>query len=125
MNCPCDSALPYVQCCQPLHQGMAAQHAQALMRSRYSAYVLNLNDYLMATWHPSTRPSSLQTEQGLKWLGLRINRAWQNTPNEAFVDFTARYKVGGQRAERLHEVSRFVFEDNHWFYVDGVLDDES
>ena len=123
--CECGSTQPYAACCQPLHNGAAALTAQALMRSRYAAYVLGLDDYLKSTWHESTRPADVTAEQGLKWLGLTVKRAWDGGADEAFVEFVARYKVGGGRAERLHEVSRFVREGGRWFYVDGVFVDES
>ncbi len=89
------------------------------MRSRYSAYVLGLEPYLLFTWHSSTRPESLDlTLPPLpKWLGLEIKRHLAEGDN-ATVEFVARYRVGG-RAERLHEVSRFVREGGCWFYVTG------
>src|SRR5579859_5003628 len=57
--CPCGSGRPYPQCCGPLHTGGAAPDAQSLMRSRYCAFVLCDERYLLATWHPSTRPGSV------------------------------------------------------------------
>lgn len=92
------------------------------MRSRYSAYVLGLEDYLLATWHASTRPAALNlcTEAKPKWLGLEIKARTENG-DSATVEFVARCRVGG-RAQRLHETSRFVREDGCWFYVDGVID---
>lgn len=125
MKCYCDSGLMYVACCAPFHHGVAAPTPEALMRSRYSAYVLNLNDYLQLTWHSSTRPENVSVEVGLKWLGLSVEKAWIASENEGFVEFIARYKVGGARAERLNEVSRFVREcvagECRWFYVDGTF----
>ena len=93
------------------------------MRSRYSAYVLNLEDYLLATWHHSTRPASLDFSDAgkTKWLGLEIRRHTIIDDTHAQVEFVARYKVGGQSAMRLHEISDFVFEDGAWFYVAGVF----
>ena len=128
MKCHCDSGLLYSACCEPFHGGLAAPTAQALMRSRYSAYVLNLKDYLLLTWHLSTRPADLdESEVGLKWLGLTVKKAWVVSEDEAFVEFVARYKVGGNKAERLYEVSRFVRENIEgewrWFYVDGEFVD--
>jgi len=89
------------------------------MRSRYSAYVLGLDAYLLATWHPSTRPASIGLEPGVKWLGLEVRR---HAPDgdRAVVEFVARNKLGG-RARRLHETSRFVREAGRWSYVDGDL----
>ena len=90
------------------------------MRSRYSAYVLGLAPYLLATWHASTRPTALDLdkETSPRWLGLDIKRHQATGPDSAVVEFVARYKTGG-RAHRLHEVSRFVREDGRWYYVDG------
>lgn len=91
------------------------------MRSRYSAYVLGLNDYLLDTWHASTRPASLPpSEGGLRWLGLEVRRRELIDDDRAVVEFVARSKLGG-RAHRLHESSRFIREGGRWFYVDGDL----
>jgi len=91
------------------------------MRSRYAAFVLDLRAYLLASWHASTRPATLDDpEPGLKWLGLTVKRAATQDADHGSVEFVARSKLGG-RAHRLHEVSRFVREDGEWFYVDGDL----
>ncbi len=95
------------------------------MRSRYTAYTLGREDYLLRTWHHSTRPASLELGNKLqsapcKWLGLDLRRHEQLGPANAMVEFVARYKVDG-RAHRLHEISRFVREDGRWFYVDGEI----
>ena len=100
------------------------------MRSRYTAYTLNREAYLLATWHESTRPLSLplslSVDDGVqtKWLGVDVKRHDYNdaAPDTAIVEFIARFKVGGGRTERLHEVSRFVREAGRWAYVDGELD---
>jgi SEC-C motif-containing protein len=100
---------------------MQAPTAEALMRSRYSAFVLDNLPYLLATWHPSTRPSALEPNPpGLKWLGLAIKQTRSQDPEHATVEFVARSRQAG-RAHRLHELSRFVREDGQWFYVDGDL----
>ncbi len=95
-----------------------APDAEALMRSRYVAFVLQDADYLLATWHPSRRPSDLAFEPGLKWLGLDVRSHRVLDANRAEVDFVARSRLAG-RAQRLQERSRFVREDGRWFYVDG------
>ncbi|WP_298830506.1 YchJ family metal-binding protein [uncultured Piscinibacter sp.] len=122
--CPCGSGLPYDACCGRFHEGalhLQAPDAERLMRSRYSAYVLGLRDYLLATWHPSTRPASLESDPpGLKWLGLEVRRHERQDENRATVRFVARSKLGG-RAQRLQETSRFVREGGRWYYVDGDL----
>ncbi len=89
------------------------------MRSRYSAYLLKLEAYLLATWHASTRPAELDlVADKMKWIGLEVKKHLRESNDRAIVEFVARYKVGG-RAGRLHEISRFVREDGKWFYVDG------
>jgi SEC-C motif-containing protein len=93
------------------------------MRSRYSAYVLELEAYLLETWHASTRPSALGlATQSPKptWLGLSVKRHENPTTDTAVVEFVARLRMGGGSAERMHEVSRFVREDGRWFYVDAM-----
>jgi SEC-C motif domain protein len=117
--CPCRRDKRYSLCCEPTHQGeKAAVSAEALMRSRYSAYVFGLTDYLLATWHTSTRPASLVLNPKTQWLGLEVRRA-DTRGEEALVEFVARSKTNG-KALRMHETSRFVFEGRRWFYVDGV-----
>ncbi len=89
------------------------------MRSRYSAYVLEDEPYLLATWHSATRPESVGLEAGTKWLGLTVKSARALGPDEAEVTFVARYRIGGNPAVRLEERSRFVREQGRWYYVDG------
>jgi SEC-C motif-containing protein len=91
------------------------------MRSRYCAYVLGLRDYLLETWHPSTRPATLDADPGgTKWLGLEVRAHRRLSDDRATVEFVARSRVGG-RGLRLHETSRFVREAGRWLYVDGDL----
>jgi SEC-C motif-containing protein len=124
-TCPCRAArdaLPYAACCGRYHAGPLqglAPTAEDLMRSRYSAFVLDRLDYLLQTWHPSTRPTSLEPNPaGMKWLGLEVKRHVTQGVDRASVEFIARNKLGG-RAQRLHETSRFVRDEGRWFYVDG------
>ena len=88
------------------------------MRSRYSAYVLGLVDYLLLTWHPATAPGELELPP-VKWLGLEVRHA-QATGDAALVEFVARWREGG-RGVRLHENSRFVREGGRWLYIDGQM----
>ena len=92
------------------------------MRSRYVAYSLGLESYLLETWHKSTRPASLELDKESKprWLGLTVKRHESQDENQSTVEFVARYKIDG-RAYRLHETSRFVREDGRWFYIDGEI----
>src|SRR5688572_16322062 len=118
--CPCDlghdAGLDYAACCGPLHAGSPAPDARALMRSRYSAYVRADESYLLATWHASTRPARLDFDDATRWLGLDVKRHVVDDADHAQVEFVARYRVGGGRAVRLHELSRFVREDGRWYY---------
>ena len=124
-DCPCGQPRAYADCCGRWHAGEPAQDAESLMRSRYSAFVLGLDGYLLATWHPSTRPASVgDPDRAItRWLGLEVRRVDPMTVDEdgvghARVEFVARCRVGG-RGHRLHEDSRFVREDGRWYYVDG------
>ena len=125
-ECPCGSGLDLAACCGPWHCGLVAGvHAptpESLMRSRYSAYVLGQIDYLVATWHPSTAPGDLEL-QPVKWLGLEVRHA-ESSGDVGVVEFVARCKVSG-RAERMHELSRFVREQGRWYYIDGQVPQES
>ncbi|MCF7751606.1 zinc chelation protein SecC [Bacillus subtilis subsp. subtilis] len=122
--CPCGRPQPYSACCGVYHAGTAAPDAQALMRSRYSAYVRQLPDYLLASWHPSTRPAELSLDQApgqrTQWLGLTVHDHTVSDAGHAQVSFTARYRIGGGSAVKMREHSRFVREDGRWFYLDAL-----
>src|SRR4051812_38126139 len=106
-NCPCGSTLEYSLCCGRYHAGEAAPTAEALMRSRYTAFVMQNEQYLLDTWHSSKRPTSVPFEAGTKWLGLTIKDHKQIDDTHAEVEFIARYRIGGASAQRGHERSRF------------------
>lgn len=119
--CPCGSGSALADCCGRYLAGESAPAAESLMRSRYTAFVMQDEAYLLATWHPSTRPSHLGLAEEMprpQWLGLKIMNHQSQDETHATVEFVARQKVAG-RAYRLHEVSRFVRESGRWFYVDG------
>jgi SEC-C motif-containing protein len=125
--CPCGrlgaqkKPLAFAQCCGRYLDDFAATpapDAESLMRSRYSAFVQERADYLLATWHVSTRPDTLDFEPGAKWLGLDVRAHRLLDAQHAEVEFVARCRSAG-RATRLHERSRFVYEGGRWFYVDG------
>lgn len=92
------------------------------MRSRYTAYTMLREDYLLATWHASTRPSQLKLDDqaNVKWLGLQVKRYEKQDADHATVEFVARSREFGS-GHRLHEVSRFVHENQRWCYVDGDI----
>ena len=124
LACPCgqrsDRGLATLAtCCGPRLSGeQPAPDADALMRSRYTAYVLGHADYLLATWHQRTRPATLELDPAAKWLGLEVKQRQQTGDDQAEVSFVARYRLAG-RAVRLTEHSRFVRENGLWYYVDG------
>ncbi len=122
--CPCGSGATYVDCCGRWHAGpgrLQAPTAEALMRSRYCAYVKGLGSYLQDTWHASTRPADeVSFEPGVSWLGLDVLGHWSPDSEHAEVHFVARSKFGG-RAHRLVERSRFVREGGQWYYVGGEV----
>ena len=94
--------------------------AESLMRSRYTAFVLERGQYLLDTWFIQNRPAVMDFDRGVKWLGLEVRRHRQIDQNHAQVEFVARNRASG-RASRLHEVSRFAREGVRWVYVDGDL----
>ena len=122
--CPCGLPLAYADCCGRWHEGalhLQAPTAEALMRSRYSAFVLGLQPYLLDTWHPDTRPEAIEPDTpGLRWLGLEVREHLVLDADHAEVEFVARHKLAG-RAYRLHERSRFTRAGGVWFYVDGEM----
>lgn len=109
-------------CCEPRLTGTApAPSAEALMRSRYTAYVLHRQDYLLKSWHPDTQPAGLALNKNQRWLGLKILACTGGSPDdrEGIVEFVARFKLEG-RGHRLHEISRFLRSEAGWQYLDGI-----
>jgi len=125
--CPCGSNRDFAACCHRYHSGEAIpETAEALMRSRYSAYVVGNVDYLENTWHPSTRKafdkqSTQRDMPAIQWQGLKILKCEQGLKDDdrGFVTFDAHYQ-NADTAYLLHERSRFLKQDGRWFYVDGV-----
>jgi SEC-C motif-containing protein len=100
---------------------IAAPDAEHLMRSRYSAFVLEREAYLLATWHVSTRPLDVAFDAGVKWLGLEVRKHHAVDADHAEVKFVARQKPASGSAVRLQERSRFVREGGRWYYLDGDI----
>ena len=126
--CPCGrldakrNPLALPACCGAFLDDFAGRpgpDAESLMRSRYSAFVLGRGDYLLATWHASTRPPQVELDASAKWLGLEVRSYRTIDASHAEVEFVARCREAG-RAVRLHERSRFVREDGRWWYLDGA-----
>ena len=121
-RCPCLSGEIYGACCGPVHLGdVVAPTAERLMRSRYTAFVFGNSSYLLESWHPSTRPSSLMLDPEQRWFALEILGTEHGRMLDATgtVEFRARYRrrdeVGAQ-----HERSRFVRESSRWYYLDAT-----
>lgn len=119
IECPCCSGLKLSDCCEPyISLRRPAPTAEALMRSRFSAYTQHDEAYILSTWHPSTRPVSLphDTDKKNQWTRLKIIQTDSTT-----VEFIAYYKIQG-KTYQLHEHSRFVLEGERWYYLDGQID---
>ncbi|MGW6457743.1 YchJ family protein [Streptomyces sp. NPDC055078] len=123
--CPCGLPAAYGECCGRFHAGeAAAPTAEALMRSRYSAFVAHDTAYLLRTWHSGTRPPHLELDAATHWTGLEILQSIDGSPfhSSGIVTFRARYRHHGKRGE-LHERSTFAREKGAWVYVEGTFID--
>jgi len=121
-DCPCGSGMTYAACCRQLHSGAAAARtALELMRSRYSAFAVRDAGYLVATWHPATRPASVDLDPAIEWRRLKILAltGGSEASDAGTVEFVAHY-WDSTRSQygRQHEDSRFVRQSQHWFYVE-------
>ena len=121
--CPCDSRKTFAQCCEPFLAGKEIpKTAEILMRSRYSAYVLKDHAYLLRTWHDSSRPdeNTLDMPDDFAWTGLEVLSTEGGGEDDVSgtVEFVAHYRTP-KITNKPHEKSRFVREDNQWYYVDG------
>ena len=124
--CPCKSMESYYICCMPLHSNKAkAETAEALMRSRYSAYFFRMSTYLVETTHPDTREPNLKKEldktiNDIKWSFLTIVKVVKGGKNDKIgkIEFIARCYVDGE-AQELHERSRFKRYKGEWKYLAG------
>lgn len=92
------------------------------MRSRYTAFAIGDTAYLRRSWHPSTRPASIELDPDVRWLRLDILAKSAGGPFDAegIVEFEAIHRDASGRGV-LHERSRFMREDGNWFYVDGEV----
>ncbi|WP_067562605.1 YchJ family protein [Nocardia acidivorans] len=124
VECPCGLPANYADCCGRLHRGAAATTAEQLMRSRFSAFAVGDEAYLLRSWDPSTRPAEVDFDPGMRWERLEILGSTGGGPfhTEATVEFRAHYRVGGVAGD-MHENSRFRRDDGAWVYLDGVVTD--
>ncbi len=123
--CPCGSNSVYEDCCQlVLADHNKAETAEQLMRSRYTAFVVRHDQHILASWHPKTRPPSLNHEANpVTWIGLKIHTSTDGLPDDTdgSVEFTSSYVEKGQLC-RLREKSTFLREGDLWYYVKGDCD---
>ena len=122
-DCPCGSGRLYSDCCEPLHDGVPAGTAEALMRSRYAAFALGLEAYLLSSWHPSTRPATIDLHDGTVWRRLQIVDTVAGGPGDetGIVEFRASFRDADGAPGLLHERSRFERLDGPWTYLDGDI----
>ena len=123
--CPCGSHLDYADCCQPVHNSHKnAKRPEQLMRARFAAHKLNLVDFVISTYHTSCQAEEQRdgiTESvALDWTKLEVLDAPATETDEGFVEFKA-YLQEGMTEQCMHERSRFVRENNLWYYIDGVF----
>jgi SEC-C motif domain protein len=92
------------------------------MRSRFSAFALRLPAYLLESWHPDTRPPSLDLDDGTQWRRLQIVDTVAGGPDDegGIVEFRASFR-SPDGSGLLHERSRFTRVDGRWRYIDGEL----
>lgn len=121
--CPCGLPASYADCCGALHRGtVRATGPEQLMRSRFSAFAVRDEAYLLRSWHSTTRPPRIDFDPELRWVRLEIIAGTGGSAfhNEGTVEFRAHCVERG-RASELHEKSRFVREGGTWVYLDGVV----
>jgi SEC-C motif-containing protein len=118
-TCPCGLQQPYEACCGRFHRGgPAAPTAELLMRSRYAAFAVGDEAYLLETWHPGTLPRRLRLDPQDRWERLEV----LDTTGGGLLESTGTVEFRAHRTHRgrpdvLHENSRFVREDGRWLYV--------
>ena len=122
--CLCGSGVTYGDCCQPFHSGETIPAtAQALMRSRYTAYALHDGTYLQATWDATKRPERIDfSRENIEWLRLEITETKKGgvQDSKGLVTFKAYYSQEGEEYV-MNEISRFTKHDGRWFYLDGTI----
>lgn len=123
-KCPCGTGKTFNTCCLPIHNDISlAKTPEQLMRSRYSAFTIGNADYLLQSHHSSkiSREEANNTAswaKKMKWMKLDVlNSKFNET--EGQVEFIAHYRQGPFK-KKIHEISRFVIENNHWVYLDGI-----
>jgi SEC-C motif-containing protein len=127
-ECHCQSGKPFAECCEPYIQGTAsAPTAEALMRSRYTAYVLEDIPYLTRTLHPKEREDfdeagAVKWAREADWQGLEIVRTEKGGADDSKgeVEFIVNYKRHGSPCTH-HELAEFRKSDDVWYFYDGKM----
>ena len=123
-NCLCGSGVPYSQCCELLHSGQStALTAEALMRSRFTAYAMHNDAYLLSTWDLASRPTAVDFSKDTgEWTRLEIVmlKKGMAKDHKGIVEFKAHFTVDGEQRV-MNEISRFVKKQGQWFYQDGKV----
>ena len=127
-QCPCCSGELFTHCCAPILRNQSkAETAEQLMRSRYTAFTLADNAYLLNSWASETRPEEIKAEEDvIQWIGLDVKEHEQGgkEDEEGSVTFTASFLSSGHLCH-LHEISRFVKLEGLWYYLDGKADSKT
>ena len=126
--CPCLSGKEYAACCEAIINGsQAAPTAEALMRSRYSAFVKSAIDHLQNSLHPDYRAdfdpaSTKEWADNSEWLGLKIlnTTGGGKDDQEGTVEFIALFRINGVTYEH-HEIGEFKRHNGLWYYTDGKV----
>lgn len=121
-HCPCGSGETFSGCCGPALSGMPPLTAEALMRSRYTAFARGDATYVAQSWHPGTRPEDIRLDSALAWRGLEVLDVQGGAEGEVrgTVEFRAHWREGGHDGV-LSERSRFVRQSGRWWYLDGKV----
>ena len=119
--CPCGSALPFADCCGPIHLNpKLANHPEKLMRARYSAHAKNNICFIEQSWHPSTRPSDMKEIEAWNktctWLALNVANS-RRLGKKGVVEFVGLYRQSG-KLQQHHEIAHFVLEKGQWWYLE-------
>lgn len=127
-QCPCGNDKTFTECCEPiLKERKNAETAEQLMRSRYTAFTLGDNEYILKSWAAETRPQSVQTDAAsIQWLKLQVDKCHKGGTNDkaGLVTFTASFLSGGHLC-KLHEESSFIKEKDIWYYLEGKSESDT
>jgi SEC-C motif domain protein len=120
-RCPCGTGLAYAECCGPAHDGTPPATAEALMRSRYSAFARGDTAYLLRSWDPATRPRAFDPDHEVRWTALDIVGTERGGlfDTEGVVEFVAHFRQDGESGA-MRERSRFTRRDGAWVYRNAI-----